>query len=343
MANRHPIGRRRSVWYRQSHRQWYTTVNGTQHPLGVTDPAAEQAALAALRKLLKTLETPEKTPELGTVAEAVANYLAGPGSRSAATHRAALHYCSRLVARFGTEQVAGLSVPTVEGWASTQPGLSPDSVRNLLMVAEAVLKCAGRTVSFVKPPRGSRGTEAVIPEAIYQRAVGAARGDLRALIQSLWETGARPSELRKLADNNVDWQAGVASLLAHKTARKTGRKRIIPLSKEALKVLAGQRERHGAGLLFRTLNGTAYTMPGLTQAMWRIAKRVDHPGLTAYGFRHTWATRALAAGVPDTHVAAVLGHTSTAMIHKHYSHLNQDAKLLRDVVDRVSRPKGRKG
>jgi integrase len=53
---------------------------------------------------------------------------------------------------------------------------------------------------------------------------------------------------------------------------------------------------------------------------------------TAYGYRHTYATSALAKGVPDATVAALLGHSSTAMLHRHYSHLTSQAKVLRNAA-----------
>jgi integrase len=52
-------------------------------------------------------------------------------------------------------------------------------------------------------------------------------------------------------------------------------------------------------------------------------------------YRHTFATDALANGVPDAQVAALLGHSGTAMLHKHYAHLGARAKALRDALDKV--------
>jgi integrase len=55
----------------------------------------------------------------------------------------------------------------------------------------------------------------------------------------------------------------------------------------------------------------------------------------AYGYRHSFATDALAKGVPDTQVAELLGHSGTAMLHRHYSHLTARAKTLREALNRV--------
>ena len=54
-----------------------------------------------------------------------------------------------------------------------------------------------------------------------------------------------------------------------------------------------------------------------------------------YGYRHTFATAALSVGVPDAHVAALLGHAGTAMLHKHYSHLTGEAAVLRSALGKV--------
>ena len=53
--------------------------------------------------------------------------------------------------------------------------------------------------------------------------------------------------------------------------------------------------------------------------------------VAGYGYRHTYGTNTLAKGVPDATVAALLGHSSTSMLHKHYSHLTSQAGVLRNA------------
>ena len=59
------------------------------------------------------------------------------------------------------------------------------------------------------------------------------------------------------------------------------------------------------------------------------------PHAIAYGMRHSFATDALTNGVPDATVAALLGHTNTGMLHKHYSHLTAQAGVLRNAASMV--------
>jgi integrase len=53
-----------------------------------------------------------------------------------------------------------------------------------------------------------------------------------------------------------------------------------------------------------------------------------------YGYRHTFATDALANGVSDAHIAELLGH-SVAMLGRHYSHLVARTGVLKAALGRV--------
>jgi integrase len=64
-------------------------------------------------------------------------------------------------------------------------------------------------------------------------------------------------------------------------------------------------------------------------------ERAGLNGKTAYGLRHTFATDALANGVPDAQVAELLGHSGTAMLHKHYAHLGARAAALKAALGKV--------
>jgi hypothetical protein len=48
--------------------------------------------------------------------------------------------------------------------------------------------------------------------------------------------------------------------------------------------------------------------------------------------REPRGARALEQGVPDAHVAELLGHASTAMIHRHHGHLAAKARASLEVV-----------
>lgn len=330
-------------WYRKSRGQWYSTVQGTQFPLGVFDPENREAAVAALQTLLAGLSPPPTKPSgegvVGpdlTICAAVDAFTATDrfGRLAEATRRGYRYYLGVFVRAFGTRQVRTLTAAELETDAA-RPTWGDDTRRNYLCAAELALKAAGWAGKVEKPARGSAGSGVVIPEAVYHMAVGAATGDLRPLLILLWNTGCRPSEATGLTAEVVDWDGWTARLTKHKTRRKTGKIRLIVFNATAMAVLREQREKYGGtGLLFRSKTGTRFGCKALTKRVWAIGKKIGKP-ITAYGCRHTYATDALAGGCPDTHVAALLGHAGTAMLHKHYSHVGENARVLKDAAARV--------
>jgi len=120
----------------------------------------------------------------------------------------------------------------------------------------------------------------------------------------------------------------------HKTDH-TGQPRIIFLSPDAVELLGVQASKYPKGHLFRTRTGTPWSSAILAKSVRRVRERAGVPTATAYGFRHTFATDALAGGVPDAQVAALLGHSGTAMLHRHYSHLTSRADVLRAAAGKV--------
>src|SRR5262249_55272274 len=100
-------------------------------------------------------------------------------------------------------------------------------------------------------------------------------------------------------------------------------------------MLKRQRERYPSGPLLRNRCGRPWTGWAIVKAMQATRERAGLTGKVAYGLRHTFATDALANGVPDAQVAELLGHQGTAMLHKHSSHLTARARALRDALGRV--------
>jgi integrase len=66
--------------------------------------------------------------------------------------------------------------------------------------------------------------------------------------------------------------------------------------------------------------------------MKAAAERAGLKGKILYGLRHSFATAGLVAGVSDTQVAALLGHSNTTMLHKHYSHIGEQYRILTAAV-----------
>jgi integrase/recombinase XerC len=185
-----------------------------------------------------------------------------------------------------------------------------------------------------KPSKQSRGRKAIISAEDHARLVINAQGDFKAFLQLLWMTGCRPGEVAGLTAQDVDLPNKCIILTQHKTAEQTGRDRLILLPDEATATLARLIDKRPTGLLFPGQNGRL-SAQAIGRKMARLCVKAGVKSCMAYGYRHTFATDALASGVPDAHVAALLGHSGTTMLHKHYSHLSSKAGVLREALGRV--------
>ena len=92
-------------------------------------------------------------------------------------------------------------------------------------------------------------------------------------------------------------------------------------------------DKYRHGTILRGLGGRPLTLMSIVRRFARL-KELTGVEVTSYCFRHTYATRLLSNGVPDTQVAAMMGHSSTRMIHAHYSHVAQNSRLLGEIADR---------
>jgi len=191
-------------------------------------------------------------------------------------------------------------------------------------------------VGIKKPKKQSRGRKSVISLDDHRRLVKHAKGAWQDFLELLWLTGARPGEIAGLTAADVDLDSKTVILGDHKTADQTGRDRLIMLPDEAVTILQRLIARRSSGLLFPGQKGQRLTANNVACRMRRLCERLGVKAF-CYGYRHTFATDALANGVPDAQVAELLGHKGTAMLHKHYSHLSAKARTLRTALGRVRR------
>jgi integrase/recombinase XerD len=145
----------------------------------------------------------------------------------------------------------------------------------------------------------------------------------RTMLEVLYATGLRVSELVNLRHGQVNLNQGVIRILG-----KGNRERLIPLGEEAVRWLVefehGPRgeillERH-TDFLFPTRRGDRMTR----QAFWHIIKRYARKAgiskeLSPHTLRHAFATHLLNHGADLRVVQMLLGHSdlSTTQIYTH--------------------------
>ncbi|MGH9852392.1 MAG: tyrosine recombinase, partial [Blastocatellia bacterium] len=143
----------------------------------------------------------------------------------------------------------------------------------------------------------------------------------RTMLEVLYATGLRVSELVSLKVSDLELVAGVLSCLG-----KGSKQRLVPLGRSALSYL-----RNYFGVRQRLLKGkrsdTLFIEPGADpitrQKFWKIIKRYGESAnlghVTPHMLRHSFATALLENGADLRSVQMLLGHSdiSTTQIYTH--------------------------
>jgi integrase/recombinase XerD len=139
----------------------------------------------------------------------------------------------------------------------------------------------------------------------------------RAMLETLYATGLRVSELVGLKIFEVNLQAGVVKVMG-----KGAKERLVPLGEEAVDWILRYREarRGDSDTLFLTDRGAGMTR----QAFWYLIRRYGAraiPGkrLSPHVLRHAFATHLINHGADLRVVQMLLGHAdiSTTQIYTH--------------------------
>lgn len=114
--------------------------------------------------------------------------------------------------------------------------------------------------------------------------------------------------------------------------------RDIPLTEDTLKLLEKQHTFWGFAIeridryLFCNENGEPLSREWVQGEIDRITKKIradgyEFPRITSHVFRHTFATRAIEAGMQPQVLKTILGHSTLAMTMDLYSHVLPDVKV----------------
>jgi len=118
---------------------------------------------------------------------------------------------------------------------------------------------------------------------------------------------------------------------------KAGR-RTIPLTPKLKEILAVQRRKqletrlaagdkwHPLDLVFTTEVGTPYEGRNLTRTLHRILREQGIERLGVHALRHTFATRALEAGMDVRTLSEILGHANITLTLQLYAHSTSETK-----------------
>lgn len=361
--------RKPSVRYFPSRGAFYCQLDGKQHKLaeGPDDRMHGPTYTAALRKykeLLAIRNAPRAgdTNTLRVIAEAYLQSLVD-GSYAVRTYAIRQEYLTAICnGGLGEIRMADLHPDQWRSFLATRRGADhlPSEKRKGtwtgggLRIAhqsiQAALNWGVRARMIPSNPLAgvpcararSRGRECVLSPGQEGAILASAGRALRDVALVLANCGARPMEIA--GATAADWDGALGAFVYHKEesrgadegthkSRMRGKDRFIFLTGDALELVEKRVAERPTGPLFRTRGGYPWTAQRLAHAFTHLAKRLKIASLSAYSFRHTFATRWLLAGEPVDMLAELLGN-SPATIRKHYSHLMADPCAIRSRLER---------
>jgi integrase/recombinase XerD len=198
--------------------------------------------------------------------------------------------------------------------------------RSEVKVGISLPRVVGRTTikSLLKSSRWSPSESCLTDDWRIQEA---------ALIETLFSTGIRVSELAALNLNDVDMER-----LALSVRGKGSREREVPIVCEAFrKILSehmGRRQLNGLAAdspVFINRRGSRISDQSVRVILGRHASNIGTRRITPHMLRHSIATLLLEEGVDLRHIQRLLGHSSitTTTIYAHVSENSQRRMLAR--------------
>jgi integrase len=339
------MARPAKVWWNKGKEAWYATIGGKKVRL-----ADGYKNKAEAERRWHEYKAKENAPVLRhhnpikVMAELYLDYIEAGHPSSYNSHR---HYLKDLCTLFPDLSVKDVNATLVARWLHHHRDAWGEASRwSAVTILHACLNWAAKpeqNLIDANPIRGikrgspvSRGADTLIDPADHDAVFAACNQPVRDVLTALQQTGARPGSIRGIEAKDCDFVNGVIRLARHKTASKTGKPLIIPMTEAMRKLCERLCERWPEGPIFRTARGKPWTCGYLSEYICRAKEKLELKGrYIAYGHRHTTATDLLAAGVPDAHVAQILGHTTTQMIYLHYGHLGSRIQPLKDALERV--------
>lgn len=233
----------------------------------------------------------------------------------------------------------------------SRAGYSPKTVGRRLSALRGLYRwlaregaCEGEAVSSLPGPRLARVLPPTMSDRDFCRLVasfepeGAVGLRDRALLETLYATGGRISEMAALRVADVDFGQGQARLFG-----KGSKERVVPLYDEALEwlgryldegrpALASRREP-ATDALFVSTRGNPMSADALRTCFERrVAAAGMGTAATPHTVRHTYATELLTGGADLRTVQELLGHESLSTTQV-YTHLSVDR--LKDAARRA--------
>jgi integrase/recombinase XerD len=154
----------------------------------------------------------------------------------------------------------------------------------------------------------------------------------RAIMLLLLSTGVRANELVQMNIEDVTWPLRKITV----KHGKGNKQRSVFFDKPAARALRGYLKHRGSpetGPLFDNILGERLLYGGLRMVLESRIKKagLSKKGLMLHAFRRTFGINRIRAGAGEMATARLLGHTTTAIVHKYAKQDDNDLKKAHDL------------
>jgi integrase len=339
------------IWYRKGESAWFLTIkeNGKQKQLrllrGPNDrDTRKKAEGLAIQELANRKSDPTPaTPSWITVGNILDGFLDhSKEEHDSSTYEWYKYFFDSFRKKTENLRITLLKKHHIQAWVK-EHGFSDTSANRVIGAIKRAFAWAVEEeyisrspIEHVRKPTGKTRDRILTTDERELIMSSIPDEAFRDYVNALGLTGARPGEIRKVTGQDVDIERGMWVLKKHKTAKKTGKDRMIYLCPEALELTKKVMARNPEGPIFRNTRGVPWTKNAIRLRFTKLRKK--HPqlkGIISYTYRSSFATDALEAGVPDTTVAALLGHTNPSTLHRFYARLSHKVKHLQAAAGKA--------
>jgi integrase len=193
---------------------------------------------------------------------------------------------------------------------------------NFFTRAEVVTKNPVSQIKFLAEENEQRRVISFEEQNLY---LAAAPQPLRDIACLMLETGMRPEEVYRLRVENVHVNQPRPHLF-NPCGKTKAAKRKIPLTTAAAEVLQRRLKAAHGLYVFPRPKDPSRPITKLNATHNRAVGRAGVPWFRLYDLRHTFATRAVEAGIDLITLAAILGHSRIQMVQR-YAHPAEQHKV----------------
>jgi integrase len=187
--------------------------------------------------------------------------------------------------------------------------------------------------------------ESLISYALHQQLIAKSMDpkyarSFKLVLIALRLSGARPIQIREVTAAN--YINGSWVFRKHKTGAKTKKPlvvRCVPCLQTLTRILAHHRPK---GSLFINARGDPWTKNGIVLRFRTLREELGIEDVSAYSYRHSYATDALESGLSLVTVAALLGHTNPSMVARVYGHLEKKSDHMDAAIEMMAKARKQK-